>query len=72
MRQFCGSLIKLCSCYSLSFYITDTAYGKNKENSEWYYFDDSSVSSSSEDDAVVSTTFMLIHQDALSQIILPK
>lgn len=34
--------------------LTDTAYGKNKDDGEWYYFDDSSVTTSSEDDVVVS------------------
>ena len=33
--------------------VSDTAYGKNKEDGEWYYFDDSSVSSATEDDTVV-------------------
>ncbi|XP_076078231.1 ubiquitin carboxyl-terminal hydrolase 15-like isoform X1 [Mytilus galloprovincialis] len=39
-----------------------TAYGKNKENSEWYYFDDSSVSSSSEDDAVSKAAYVVVYQ----------
>lgn len=37
-----------------SFWLTDTAYGKNKVDEKWYYFDDSSVSSASEDQIVVS------------------
>lgn len=36
------------------FWLTDTAYGKNKVDGKWYYFDDSSVSSASEDQIVVS------------------
>ena len=36
--------------------VSDTAYGKNKEDGEWYYFDDSSVSSATEDDTVVGIT----------------
>ena len=39
-----------------------TAYGKNKENSEWYYFDDSSVTSSSEEDAVSKAAYVLVYQ----------
>lgn len=32
-----------------------TAYGKNKDDGQWYYFDDSSVSSVNEENVVVST-----------------
>ena len=39
--------------------VTDTAYGKNKEDGKWYYFDDSSVSSATEDQIVVSYRFIL-------------
>ena len=40
--------------FTSTFDFSDTAYGMNKDDGEWYYFDDSSVSSSSEDDVVVS------------------
>ena len=40
--------------FTSTFHFSDTAYGMNKDDGEWYYFDDSSVSSSSEDDVVVS------------------
>ena len=35
--------------------VADTAYGKNKEDSQWYYFDDSSVSNATEEACVVSS-----------------
>lgn len=33
----------------------DTAYGKNKDDGEWYSFDDSSVSQTTADSVVVRT-----------------
>ena len=34
--------------------LTDTAYGKNKDDGRWYHFDDSSVTPISESGVVVS------------------
>ena len=39
---------------------TDTAYAKNKDDTQWYHFDDSSVSSSSEDACVVRITLLIV------------
>ncbi|KAK3103303.1 hypothetical protein FSP39_018356, partial [Pinctada imbricata] len=39
-----------------------TAYGKNKDDGQWYYFDDSSVSSASEDDIVSKAAYVLVYQ----------
>jgi len=34
--------------------VVDTAFAKNKNDTQWYHFDDSSVSPASEDTVVVS------------------
>lgn len=38
-----------------AFLPVDTAYGKNKDDGEWYYYDDSTVTHSSEENVVVGS-----------------
>ena len=44
--------------YPYIFLPSDTAYGKNKIDGNWYYFDDSNVSPSSEDAVVVKRKYI--------------
>ena len=42
--------------------ITDTAYGKNKTDGNWYYFDDSSVTQTNEEAVVTKAAYVLFYQ----------
>ena len=43
--------------------ISDTAYGKNKDDGRWYHFDDSSVTPISENAVVVSETLYILSRN---------
>ena len=42
--------------------ITDTAYGKNKIDNNWYYFDDNSVTQTNEEAVVTKAAYVLFYQ----------
>ena len=47
---------------SLHYIISDTAYGKNKTDGNWYYFDDSSVTQTNEEAVVTKAAYVLFYQ----------
>ena len=47
---------------NLHYIISDTAYGKNKTDGNWYYFDDSSVTQTNEEAVVTKAAYVLFYQ----------
>ena len=51
--------------FHLTFLHSDTAYGKNKLDGNWYYFDDSSVTQTNEEAVVTKAAYVLFYQRRL-------
>ena len=51
--------------YPYIFLPSDTAYGKNKIDGNWYYFDDSSVTQTNEEAVVTKAAYVLFYQRRL-------